>query len=98
MAGGKNLSHWKFTKKKNGYVVTKNEGNSEYSLGNTKTGIFWSLQLMSHNFQPGDIIDTGGKKEDIIFWHEDYEQFVMLPKGFTNNTIWMPRMVAGECN
>lgn len=92
------MTYWKFTKKKKGFEVTKNEGQKEYSIGNTKANVFLSLRAMSQALREGDVIDTGMEKEDLVFWHEDYEQFVMLPKGFTNNTVLMPALKEGECN
>lgn len=93
------MSVWKFNKKKKGYEITKQDGKSEpYSLGIARKTLLDSMVLISHNFQEGDIVDTGNIKEDLAFWHEDYGEFVMLPKGYTNNSVWIPKMVEGECN
>lgn len=93
------MSVWKFTKKKKGYEITKQDGKAEsYSLGIASRSLLNSLVTISHNFQEGDIIDTGNVKEDLVFWDEDFEAFVLLKEGHTNNSVWFPKLVAGECN
>lgn len=86
-------TYWKFTKNKKGWDISKKEDEkASYSIGTVKANLMISLMHISHNFQENDIIDTGGTKEDLVFWHEDFNSYVLMPNGHTNNTVWFPRM------
>lgn len=85
------MTYWKFIKNKNGFEITKSDNNKKpYSLGTLKANLMISMMHIAHNFQEGDIIDTCKTKEDLVFWHKDYNSYVLMKKGFTNNTVWFP--------